>query len=801
MRKDFTYFDDLIDFVRADKEITGANAATANRFPVRFVLFDNFTDSYRFVSYIQEKGCKYKSVGDWSDSDCPDVILTYSELSTRIEEYVSSSDDDCIITPFSELARFYKNDNSGNEFNALIRTVAGVENGSNAVAKSRRVYIPMVGLEGKMSLFENDTQCTVWYLKNNDKNLIYNVLLTNNTDFGLNDLSQFNIARNVQEWLDVWKTQPAVKPTIICTSAAIYANAEYAQPDNAFNFIICKNAHDFLVDGLQLKFGNIAYKEEDNVYWERLASKINDIKSFNLEKFFNSYFHIDDLTDYKIFLKTWFGCKDDFEKWLLTTYYYEKFCGDGYICRVINTIHDYSNHEFFSSAALTIFKLDNPDIFIDERFACLSTAQKHGIVLRRDVEERLQNELNALADATNRQDAIRYFSPLTKSEKILAMNWLTKGDIQKNCLQRFFPDLYDYLENSFGTEVSWINDYIDDYKQAKIRNEYTENIAEHIKDKNASILTFNSWYQNLKTTKTILSGRTDIEVFYWIDGLGVDWIPFIKKRLEEQRGENIYLNEIHIARSLCPTTTDVNKKALLELSNGKLKKCGDLDSHAHQNTNVYSQYIIEEFEIVNNAIKTLVDEYNEKKIAIVSDHGLTALSQLCSGLNMAGVESDHHGRTAIYKTESNCPSNNDCFVCDDGKTLCALNHKSLCGKIPNGQSAHGGCTPEEVLVPIFIISSQKKVTHPIAVLLTKNISEADPVVKYTIKGLADVDVPYIVYNNKKYELTIIGNDCYQSDKLSLSRSAATIKLVVSDYEQTDDIDVKLAAEEENLFDF
>lgn len=42
-------------------------------------------------------------------------------------------------------------------------SVEGVEN-------QQRIYIPIIGLEGKMSTFENDTQINVWHL--HDENAI-----------------------------------------------------------------------------------------------------------------------------------------------------------------------------------------------------------------------------------------------------------------------------------------------------------------------------------------------------------------------------------------------------------------------------------------------------------------------------------------------------------------------------------------------------------------------------------------------------------------------------------------------------
>ena len=44
MLKSCGTIDDMLVAIDADKNVTGSNAGTANRFPVRFVLFDNFRD-------------------------------------------------------------------------------------------------------------------------------------------------------------------------------------------------------------------------------------------------------------------------------------------------------------------------------------------------------------------------------------------------------------------------------------------------------------------------------------------------------------------------------------------------------------------------------------------------------------------------------------------------------------------------------------------------------------------------------------------------------------------------------------
>ena len=49
MYNEFSSIDDLIEAVRKDKHAEGASSFVQNRYPVRFVLFDNFRDSYAFI--------------------------------------------------------------------------------------------------------------------------------------------------------------------------------------------------------------------------------------------------------------------------------------------------------------------------------------------------------------------------------------------------------------------------------------------------------------------------------------------------------------------------------------------------------------------------------------------------------------------------------------------------------------------------------------------------------------------------------------------------------------------------------
>lgn len=798
MHKEFASLEELLNYARDDKQITGSEAITLNRYPIRFVLFDNFQDSFEFVQQIQsEFACTVKSVEDWLDIDANDSIITHSSLANLISSYIFAFGvQDAIITPFSELARFYNNTTSI-EFYALISTIKSIESTKSGFDNRQRIYIPIVGLEGEMSYFFNDSQISIWHFKNPDKQLNYRLILVEST-YGVKEISdKFTICNNIQDWLKVWKNK-ATKSNLISTSTSLYANAEYAEPDNAFDFCKCNNAYDFLIKGLNLNI-EIEYKPNEDKYWNQLASEIS-YTNFSIEDFFNKYFHINELADYKLFLKTWFEYSGSFERWLLTNFYVTKFCDKGYICHTLKDCHTFSNIELFSNVLLSIFDMrDEADLNLAERFVCLEYANKNGIIITEETQILLEKKLSEIADKFGYLSAIRYFSPLTNIEKVLAFDWWRNNKITLSEISKFFPDLASYLsEIPLDSNVSWVADYFIAYKQAKSTNTYTYEIGNYIKDVNGNSSRFNSWYQQFKTTKTFLTNRNDIEIYFWIDGLGVEWISFIHDILKLYRNEQIFLNEVHIARALLPSTTEVNKSSLSELCIG-LKKVGDLDEHAHSNKNSYPHYIIDEFEIVKSAIHEIISNYNGKKIAIVSDHGLTALSQICEGLNLVGVTSNHHGRFAVNKV--NCTLSKDYFILDDKKIMCALNHYSLCGKVPIGQSAHGGCTPEEVLVPIFVISNRDNAVNWSATLISKEILLSSPIIEYNIVGLTSVSRPQVIYNGQTYNLNKKSASQYISESIVFDSLVTEVTLLVDGKQQADRIRIKAAAEENDLFDF
>lgn len=798
MLTQFADIEALMQAVEKDKTNPNNGAYEADRYPIRFVLFDNFQDCYEFISRQTSNSMFFQSIGSWLDKDSPDVIITYSILADRIFNYAKTCARDTVITPFSELARFYNN-NAGNEFDSLIATIKGAENSPQNYQERRRVYIPIVGLHGKMSHFANDAQCIMWYLKTSDHQLNYNLVLTDNTTYNVKGLGKkATLVHTAMEWLQIWKEQD-IKQTIICTSHAIFHNAEYAQPDNAFDYAVCNNVYKFLKDGLGLAINLIKYKLEDEQHWLRLANEI-DIDNFNFNAFFNAKFGIYDLANHKVFYQTWFKCHDAYSRWLLSAYYTTKFCDQGYICRTLKNCSSYTNAEFVQNLLLTIFDLDDQAANLDERNEGLRQARSQNIVLSDEVQELLERKLKETEERLGTKSSLKYVTATTDIEKRLIIQWLKDGTISPTELADVYPDLYAYMKPTFGTqdaEKIWCLSYIDAYKKAKLTNTYTEEIKGLLLSKNANEIAFNKWYNSFQTVRNIMCNRSDIDVYFWIDGLGMEWVPFIKQVVDQRNDEDYYLNEVLIARAIIPTATEINKYDLQKLCGDTLPKNGDLDSDSHK-SRPYPSYIIADMKKIQEAVNRILDENPGKKIAIISDHGISYLPQLVSGLNLNGILGNHSGRFATWNNGT-AVSDEKYKILDDQRTICALRHESLTSKVDANCGCHGGCTPEEVLVPIFIISNSQILSSTSIIPKSLKVSASNPVVRFKVSGLSSVDVPYLLYNGQQYEMHAEGGDIWCSVPLVLVSNVDKVTLVVQGLEHSYKIKLNLGVVEDDLF--
>ena len=805
MYKEFGSLEDLYQEIETDKNWTGAESSLRNRYPIRFVLFENFGDFGEFVQVCQDHDVYVQSIEKWMKEGQDDKLITYSQLAALFESYIKSLPaNDFVIAPFSEITRFYDNMRYA-EFDSLLKTIRLIQSPEEAQSGHQRIYVPIIGMQSKVSKFKDDPNIHIWEYHSGTEYDNYHLILTNGTTYGVKGLEErYTLCEDLRHWIALWKNVGAkIKPQIICTSKCIFANSDNAQPDNAFKYTVCNNAFEFLTEGLGINLGKLSLREEDMPYWEELASCI-DVTDFDFDVFVNQRFNTLNLNDENAFVQTWFEYKDTFSRWLLKTYFVWKSGERSYLIRVLENVTSLSTSDLFSQIATHIFDEPLDEASIGQRLSLLKEAKRQHVQIKSLAEQKVKAKLSAMAADPERGPlfAMKYMSPLTLSEQCLMVEWVGQGKVEKNDIKNLFPELYAYLLPSSiktGKGNGWTNEYFQEYCLSKVGNQETGSLAKKLKELNGSQVSFETWRDGFKTVKTLMHNRQDIDIYYWIDGLGVDWIPFMKQVIDKHKADGVFLNEIYVAASELPTVTSVNKTKLDELANGKLEKIGDVDKFAHTQK-TYPAYLVEEFRIVEDAISKVLSLYNGKKIAFVSDHGISYMAQFGAGLNLAGVETDHAGRCGHW-LKGSAQTDNNYIVLDDGQTLCSLNNNSLSAKTPMGQGAHGGATPEEVLVPIIIVSNQKNANAYSAKLQSSEIVANSPVVRYTIKGLSSIDTPFVTYNDVDYALHNIGGDVYESERLNLVNTSTRIILHIGDFKQTDNLSINMGAQEDDLFGF
>ena len=805
MYKEFGSLEDLYQEIETDKNWTGAESSLRNRYPIRFVLFENFGDFGEFVQVCQDHDVYVQSIEKWMKEGQDDKLITYSQLAALFESYIKSLPaNDFVIAPFSEITRFYDNMRYA-EFDSLLKTIRLIQSPEEAQSGHQRIYVPIIGMQSKVSKFKDDPNIHIWEYHSGTEYDNYHLILTNGTTYGVKGLEErYTLCEDLRHWIALWKNVGAkIKPQIICTSKCIFANSDNAQPDNAFKYTVCNNAFEFLTEGLGINLGKLSLREEDMPYWEELASCI-DVTDFDFDVFVNQRFNTLNLNDENAFVQTWFEYKDTFSRWLLKTYFVWKSGERSYLIRVLENVTSLSTSDLFSQIATHIFDEPLDEASIGQRLSLLKEAKRQHVQIKSLAEQKVKAKLSAMAADPERGPlfAMKYMSPLTLSEQCLMVEWVGQGKVEKNDIKNLFPELYAYLLPSSiktGKGNGWTNEYFQENCLSKVGNQETGSLAKKLKELNGSQVSFETWRDGFKTVKTLMHNRQDIDIYYWIDGLGVDWIPFMTQVIDKHKADGVFLNEIYVAASELPTVTSVNKTKLDELANGKLEKIGDVDKFAHTQK-TYPAYLVEEFRIVEDAISKVLSLYNGKKIAFVSDHGISYMAQFGVGLNLAGVETDHAGRCGHW-LKGSAQTDNNYIVLDDGQTLCSLNNNSLSAKTPMGQGAHGGATPEEVLVPIIIVSNQKNANAYSAKLQSSEIVASSPVLRYTIKGLSSIDTPFVTYNDVDYALHNIGGDVYESERLNLVNTSTRIILHIGDFKQTDNLSINTGAQEDDLFGF
>jgi hypothetical protein len=761
--KVFGSFEELTQEIIADKD---ANDMLAQRYAIRFIMLNNFNEFKKLAMFMVSIGVKTLDLETLIPEGEDDTWITTDMLRNAI---TSCKDRYTFVTPFSEIVRFYDEDSFRGFFNQVLTS----EDTRNP---KKRIYIPLIGLQNRFVDFLNhygriEESAPIWRYDAEAQSV--EVFFSNYKDFTLpNDSLQCQLD-SFREWLMFWKKQ-APQERIVCTSKPIAAKYKYSKPDNIFNFTKIANAYEFMTQFLELRFP-FNYADDDKKYWEELLKRLdkNKLDSFSFESFVRTSFNKVkfDATD---IIGEWLNISSTpYERWLLKKYVQHTGFTElyPYFVLCIDSTTDLSDEfQLTDMIATRILYSDIPDnkreVYAPERRQII--VENH-YLFEKKVNKEIQAWLfNIIRETYQQQNNLASVIDLCTGvfdfEKKLLMGWSVFNPNNKKlneAIDMLYPEYAAYLSTKkptcFNPENQWVIEYIKAYKKAKMEDKYGEEIPVFIKSKNLSSETFYKWYFEFDNSHDVLAKMYNNVVYrpdkvFWVDGLGIEFLSYVIFLIEKEH-TNMKVVHSQITRSYLPSSTHHNR-----FEGENVKKFGALDELGHDSHGYkYLDTLKDELDVIKNIVHDIVAACKNERctVAIVSDHGLSCLSRKAPSKKYEG-KFEHEGR--YIKTTEGALSDSDYIVHvneEDGqKYKVALTHSSL-SKSPTHQ-VHGGCTPEEVLVPFILISNKELASNVKyqVVVSDEDIMLSNPVVNITV--IPQPQSVALTYDGETYNMERIG---------------------------------------------
>lgn len=776
--KHFSSFEELIQQIKDDKV---TKDITSHRYSIRFILLDSFESFRRLVFELSSNlGVDVFDMENLLDGD--DLWIT----SDTIENKILSFEKDTIVAPFSEIVRFYKHE----QFNAFFHSLV-IKNENDINCLKRRIYLPLIGIDMRFTEFINNISREippVWEYDEEDVKQIKITLIPHGFDIP----EGYPCLRNLREWLQYWKQETG--EAMLCASRPInlfYANSD---PDKIFYLDKVQNAYQFLKRFFDHNL-SVTYNPDEEKYWCKLLEdkQTLNIKQFNLKDFTFRILNIQRFNVKESFVKIWNQQPSDYHRWLMAKYFLTyKTLKFPYLSHVLNKIANYSVHEFAAHLLIDIFDFEDYTNVIDERQTYLSTLGN--IAISPEYQKRLKENLLEYSK-TDFTKAFIICGDRFDFERELLIEWYAEGKISKDRLKEKYHDAYSYLSKCLFDNIesdSWIYNYLDAYKDAKYKDEYTDDIKHLIEEKNYSEKEFFDWYNSFQQNDELISNINDVDEIYWIDALGIEWMSILKDVLEKEPS-GLRIEKMNLGVANLPTSTDHNRKE-------DVVKIGDLDELAHSGYYYKYKNIVKELSCIKEIFNQICVQSKGRRILIVSDHGLTMLSRLTEPKKYA-TKASHEGRYILVSDTDPIPDT-DYIRYKNGEEqyLISLRHNSLNSKAV--REVHGGCTPEEVLVPFVILTNRETemgINYHVTMCNKEMLDIASPVISLLI----DEDIPTDIIPRIKYDDTIeslkFDQGCWTATLKHVKAGIVKFSVIINQFKKEFQVTLNSGFEEDDLF--
>lgn len=674
------------------------NSIAGRRYGVRFILLNTPLELLSCTQVLKHNNIKEIVITDIFDEETlhNDKLLTSDQVSRKI----SNLPERCVFLGVSQFARLL----SDREFHFFFTALADYETNSS----TKRIYIPLVDIQERFRRLFWDSYPRKYAerviplkMKKAEESSRMHCYVPS---MELCEHRGMEVISSYRDWLELeehynWKE-------VVIESKLLKRKAKNIHPGGgAFKYEQIESYQELIEKRYPSFFlSHWYYKKADLLLWKRLWEEAD----FNVNccDFSLGYFNVRKIDKYT-WLNLFFKATDDFSKWLLLQHAASSLSDTPFL----KTLAKELLKEPIDSISVSCFirKCYNYSWLFSsllenqvwsERKEILRACKKIGYNID-NVEIPLQETtyFSDLCDTQFDSFALAYTGILAFENKIV-LEKVKSGRIEKELLFDLFREIKDYFDDSCLEEhviTPWVCSYFREYRNAKIRDTITPEVSVFLNELNGSDANFWGWYYSQCSIHEKLQEMGE-GVVLWADGLGFEWAPYVLNNLKRSlRDRDIRLYATH---SKLPTNTALNR-----IENAK--KLPELDNLFHKGHYRYPDSILEELTVLDQLIKKIEELCNlHDTVYLVSDHGASALPRLTTGLNRF-CATEHEGR---YKRHERLLSNDDYGLtveADGCIYYVARTHQSLSAK--PSREVHGGCTPEEVIVPLLAIKKKNTV--------------------------------------------------------------------------------------------
>lgn len=347
------------------------------------------------------------------------------------------------------------------------------------------------------------------------------------------------------------------------------------------------------------------------------------------------------------------------------------------------------------------------------------------------------------------KDAIRYLTDNTKLEKEAIIDLISAyaqaytGEELREILLTVYPDLAAYLDAYVFPEQDWLGAYFTAYRYCKVTNHIAPELREM-----AQRQAIDHDFLKLPPRITVVDRiKKDGTFLYFVDAMGAEFVPYIARKC---RTYDLKMT-VTLSRCELPSLTRFNKDFFESYPIDQRAKVSELDDIIHHGKENYDYqvtktplHLIRELEIIDDVLKNarakLLSSAPPDRVLLTSDHGATRMAVINEHIIDIDVNAKgtNGGRVCEWTPEVQAVP----FAISEGGYAMLASYDRFKGGKPANVEAHGGATPEEVVVPVITLSlATTDVEVQVITRVVEYSFKQPPVLKLFSKStLADVRV-------------------------------------------------------------